>query len=127
MGPSKAYVAKKKMRESAGELLPKELEEYADIDPELFDAYTRLRDCCILDESVGTRVQKLLMAVAVLISSKQVGPARLYAAQARREGATASELLGALRVGILFSGGPGICTASVVAKEFGIEISQEIQ
>jgi alkylhydroperoxidase/carboxymuconolactone decarboxylase family protein YurZ len=115
---AEAEAAKRRMRENAGDYLLPELEEYAELDPDLFNVYLELRECCVHDETVGSRNHKLLMAVAVLISQKQVDPARLYAEQARREGATAAELLGALRVGILFSGGPGILAASVVAKEF---------
>jgi alkylhydroperoxidase/carboxymuconolactone decarboxylase family protein YurZ len=43
----------------------------------------------------------------------------MYAEIARNEGATGAEIRDAMRVGILFSGGPGIVAASGATVKFG--------
>ena len=57
--------------------------------------------------------------MAILTTHHQGDAMHMYAAIAKSEGATSAEILDALRVGILFSGGPGIVAASGVAAEFG--------
>jgi len=59
------------------------------------------------------------MILAMLTALHQGDAMHMYAGIARKEGATAEEVLDALRVGILFSGGPGIVAASGAAVEFG--------
>lgn len=106
------------IREEIGYELPAEISAYTDIDPEMFRAYRQYRSA-LLDEGVLPRKDKLLMAIAILTATKQGDAMDMYASIARREGATPAELRDALRVGILFSGGPGIAAAAAVASRYG--------
>ena len=101
-----------------GDALPNALSEYTEIDPEMFRAYRDFRHV-LLDQGVIGRKDKLLMVLALLTAMKQADAMCMYAGIARKEGATAAEVRDALRVGILFSGGPGIVAASGTAVEHG--------
>ena len=101
-----------------GTELPDEISQYAALDPEMFRAYRDFR-FELLDQGVIARKDKLLMVLAVLTVLHQGDAMRMYAGIARKEGATPEEVLDALRVGILFSGGPGIVAASGAAVSFG--------
>jgi alkylhydroperoxidase/carboxymuconolactone decarboxylase family protein YurZ len=101
------------MRGEVGSNLPESHIEYARRDSELFDAYLAWRGT-ILDDGALPKKYKLLMVVSLLVAHRDEGPLKLYASQARAEGASAGELKEALRVGVLFSGGPGVHTAASV-------------
>jgi alkylhydroperoxidase/carboxymuconolactone decarboxylase family protein YurZ len=103
----------KAMKAELGEHVPDAHARYAIVDEELYVAYLAWRSS-ILDEGVIPRKDKLLMAVALLTAQRDVMPVKLYSEIARSQGATAQELKEALRVGILFSGGAGVDTASSV-------------
>lgn len=98
--------------------LPDAVADYTAIDPDMFRAYRRFR-ASLIDEGALPRKDKLLMAIAILTATKQGDAMDMYASIARREGATPAELRDALRVGILFSGGPGIAAAASVAAKYG--------
>lgn len=98
--------------------LPDVISQYTALDPEMFRAYRDFR-YALLDQGVIPRKDKLLMVLAILTTHHQGDAMHMYAGIARKEGATAEEVLDALRVGILFSGGPGIVAASGTAVEFG--------
>lgn len=98
--------------------LPDAISQYTAIDPELFRAYRDFR-YALLDQGTIARKDKLLMVLAILTTHHQGDAMHMYAKIARSEGATGAEVLDALKVGILFSGGPGIVAASGVAAEFG--------
>lgn len=100
-----------------GKALPDAVSEYTRIDPELFRAYRDFRSV-ILDRGVVPRKDKLLMAIAILTATKQGDAMWMYASIAREEGATPEEIREALRVGVLFSGGPGIAAAAETAVRF---------
>lgn len=102
------------MHAEAGASLPKAFIDYANVEPEFVHAYREWRASC-LDSGTISRGTKLLMVVALLVAQRDAGPLRVYASIARNEGATATELKEALRVGILFSGGAGIEVAASVA------------
>jgi alkylhydroperoxidase/carboxymuconolactone decarboxylase family protein YurZ len=101
------------MRGEVGSNLPETHIEYARRDTELFDAYLAWRGT-ILEDGELPKKYKLLMVVSLLVAQRDMDPLKLYASQARAEGASAGELKEALRVGILFSGGPGVHTAASV-------------
>ena len=101
-----------------GTELPDAISQYTAIDPEMFRAYRDFR-YTLLDQGTVPRKDKLLMVLAILTTHHQGDAMHMYAGIARDEGATAAEILDALRVGILFSGGPGIVAAAGVATEFG--------
>ena len=61
------------------------------------------------------------MVLALLTTHHQGEAMHMYAEIARNEGATAEEIRDAMRVGILFSGGPGIVAASGAVVKFGQE------
>ena len=98
--------------------LPDVIARYTAIDPDMFAAYRQFR-AELLDKGTMPRYQKLLMAIAILTATKQADAIDMYAAIARKEGASAAELREALRVGILFSGGPGIVAAAACADRYG--------
>ncbi len=104
--------------EEIGNPLPDAVSRYTDIDPELFRAYRAYRSA-ILDGGVVPRKDKLLMAIAILTATKQGDAMGMYASIARKEGATGAEIREALRVGVLFSGGPGIAAAAQTAVDYG--------
>ena len=101
-----------------GTELPDAISRYTEIDPEMFRAYRDFR-YVLLDQGVIPRKDKLLMVLALLTATKQGNAMGMYAGIARNEGATAAEVRDALRVGILFSGGPGIVAASGTAVKYG--------
>jgi alkylhydroperoxidase/carboxymuconolactone decarboxylase family protein YurZ len=103
-----------------GTELPDTISQYTALDPEMFRAYRDFR-YALLDQGVIPRKDKLLMVLAILTTHHQGDAMDMYAGIARNEGATAEEVLDALRVGILFSGGPGIVAASGVAAKYGKE------
>ncbi len=86
----------------------------------MFRAYRDFR-YALLDQGTIPRKDKLLMVLAILTTHHQGDAMHMYAGIARDEGATSEEILDALRVGILFSGGPGIVAASGTATEFGTD------
>ena len=98
--------------------LPDVISEYTALDPEMFRAYRDFR-YVLLDQGVIPRKDKLLMVLAILTTHHQGDAMGMYAGIARKEGATAEEIRDALRVGILFAGGPGIVAASQTAVEYG--------
>ena len=102
------------MRGEVGDSLPQSHIDYLAADGALFESYLAWRSS-ILETGALSKKHKLLMVVSLLTANRDEGPLGLYAGQARAEGASAEELKEALRVGILFSGGPGIHTASHVA------------
>ena len=106
------------IEDEIGYVLPDDVAAYTDIDPDMFRAYRQFRSA-LIDEGVLPRKDKLLMAIAILTATKQGDAMDMYASIARKEGATAAELRDALRVGILFSGGPGIAAAAGVAAKYG--------
>lgn len=101
-----------------GEPLPDAVAEYTSIDPDLFTAYRQFRSA-LLDVGDIPRKTKLLMAISILTATKQGDAMGMYASIARNEGATATEIREALRVGVLFSGGPGIAAAAQTAVDYG--------
>jgi alkylhydroperoxidase/carboxymuconolactone decarboxylase family protein YurZ len=103
-----------------GKPLPDAVSRYTDIDPHLFRAYRAFRSA-LLDSGELPRKYKLLMAISILTATKQGDAMDMYASIARKEGATAQELLEALRVGVLFSGGPGIAAAAATAATYGLD------
>lgn len=106
------------IEQEIGYRLPDAVAEYTEIDPEMFRAYRQFRST-LIDEGIIKRKDKLLMAIAILTATKQGEAMDMYASIARGEGATPAELRDALRVGILFSGGPGIAAAAAVASKYG--------
>lgn len=103
-----------------GEALPGAVSRYTELDPDLFRAYRAFRSA-ILDTGQLPRHIKLLMAISILTATKQGDAMDMYASIARKEGASAEELREALRVGVLFSGGPGIAAAAETAVRHGSE------
>lgn len=101
-----------------GSALPDAISQYTELDPEMFRAYRDFRTV-LLDQGVIPRKDKLLMVLALLTVLHQGEAMHMYAEIARNEGATAEEVRDAMRVGILFSGGPGIVAASGAAVKFG--------
>ena len=108
----------KEIVDEIGSPLPDAISEYTELDPEMFRAYREFRTV-LLDQGVIPRKDKLLMALALLTVLHQGDAMHMYAEIARNEGATAEEVRDAMRVGILFSGGPGIVAASGAAVRFG--------
>jgi alkylhydroperoxidase/carboxymuconolactone decarboxylase family protein YurZ len=106
------------IEDEIGYVLPDNVAAYTEIDPDMFRAYRQFRSA-LIDEGVLPRKDKLLMAIAILTATKQGDAMDMYTSIARREGATPAELRDALRVGILFSGGPGIAAAAGVAAKYG--------
>jgi len=101
-----------------GSPLPDAISQYTKLDPEMFKAYRDFR-AVLLDQGVIPRKDKLLMVLAVLTTLHQGEAMYMYAEIARNEGATGAEIRDAMRVGILFSGGPGIVAASGATVKYG--------
>lgn len=93
--------------------VPDAITRYARLDPEIMEAYTEFRSR-VLGGGVLDRKVKLLMVIALLTAMKEREPMRLYALIARREGVTPEEIMDALRVGVLFSGGAGMAAAASI-------------
>jgi len=104
-----------------GYQLPHAVAEYTKVDPAMFSAYREFRSE-LLDTGTLPRRLKLLMAISILTATKQGEAMDMYASIARQEGATPAEIREALRVGILFSGGPGIAAAASVAVKYGSDV-----
>jgi alkylhydroperoxidase/carboxymuconolactone decarboxylase family protein YurZ len=83
---------------------------YAELDPALFGPFQDLRQAVMADGALS-RKTKYLMATAVATTMRSEGALLTYARLAKAGGATKDEILEALRVGVLFSGGAGICAA----------------
>ena len=105
-------------RDEIGSALPDDISIYTELDPEMFRAYRDFRTV-LLDQGVIPRKDKLLMVLALLTALHEGEAMHMYAEIARNEGATGEEVRDAMRVGILFSGGPGIVAASGAAVRFG--------
>jgi alkylhydroperoxidase/carboxymuconolactone decarboxylase family protein YurZ len=103
-----------------GAELPDAISVYTRLDPEMFRAYRAFRSE-LLDTGIISRKDKMLMVLALLTATKQGDAMDMYARIARKEGATAQEVREACRVGILFSGGPGIVAASQAVVDHGAE------
>jgi len=110
----------KEIVDEIGSPLPDAISLYTELDPEMFRAYRDFRTV-LLDQGVISRKDKLLMVLALLTALHQGDAMHMYAEIARNEGATGEEVRDAMRVGILFSGGPGIVAASGAAVKFGQE------
>jgi alkylhydroperoxidase/carboxymuconolactone decarboxylase family protein YurZ len=94
--------------------VPDAIARYTRLDPGIMEAYTEFRSA-VLDGGVLDRKVKLLMVIALLTAMKEREPMRLYALIARKEGVTPEEIMDALRVGVLFSGGAGMAAAASIA------------
>tara|TARA_B100000700_G_scaffold246722_1_gene275785 strand:+ start:5962 stop:6792 length:831 start_codon:yes stop_codon:yes gene_type:complete len=117
-GDSGMSSIEKEIVDEIGSPLPDEISLYTELDPEMFRAYRDFRTV-LLDQGVIPRKDKLLMVLALLTALHQGDAMHMYAEIARNEGATGEEVRDAMRVGILFSGGPGIVAASGAAVRFG--------
>jgi alkylhydroperoxidase/carboxymuconolactone decarboxylase family protein YurZ len=114
----------KEIVDEIGSALPDAISQYTELDPEMFRAYREYRTV-LLDQGVIPRKDKLLMVLALLTVLHQGDAMHMYAEIARNEGATAEEIRDAMRVGILFSGGPGIVAASGAVVKFGQDLDPE--
>jgi len=108
----------KEIVDEIGSPLPDAISQYTKLDPEMFRAYRDFR-AVLLDQGVIPRKDKLLMVLALLTALHQGEAMYMYAEIARNEGATGAEVRDAMRVGILFSGGPGIVAASGATVKYG--------
>ncbi len=108
----------KEIVDEIGSPLPDTISQYTKLDPEMFRAYRDFR-AVLLDQGVISRKDKLLMVLALLTTLHQGEAMHMYAEIARNEGATGAEIRDAMRVGILFSGGPGIVAASGATVKYG--------
>lgn len=89
--------------------LPEHIQNAANLAPEMFEAYNKWRDS-VFKENALSRKHKLLVAVGIMTILRADDPLTLYSQIALNAGASREELLDAMSVGVLFSGGPGIVT-----------------
>jgi alkylhydroperoxidase/carboxymuconolactone decarboxylase family protein YurZ len=87
--------------------------------PEMFEGYTKMREV-ILKEGQLSRKSKLLIAVGLLTAQRADETLSLYCQMALNAEATKEELIEAMSVGVIFSGGPSIVTMSNVMQELNL-------
>ena len=109
-----AHRIQEELNSELGDALPEHVRRYAQIDPKLFRWYRDFRSN-ILATGAITSKDKMLMVLALLTAMKQGGAMEMYCTIALEEGATTEEILEAARVGVLFSGGPGIAAAAEIS------------
>ena len=109
-----AQRVQEELRAEVGAVLPEHVKRYADLDPELFAWYRDFRSKILATGAIA-RKDKMLMVLALLTATKQGSAMEMYCTIALDEGATAEEILEAARVGVLFSGGPGIASAAEIS------------
>jgi alkylhydroperoxidase/carboxymuconolactone decarboxylase family protein YurZ len=85
----------------------------------MFEGYTKMREV-ILKEGQLSRKSKLLIAVGLLTAQRADETLSLYCQMALNAEATKEELIEAMSVGVIFSGGPSIVTMSNVMQELNL-------
>jgi len=98
---------------------PAKIKVAATLAPEMFEGYTKMR-ADILKEGQLSRKSKLLIAVGLLTAQRADETLSLYCQMALNAGATREELIEAMSVGVIFSGGPSIVTMSNVMLELNL-------
>jgi alkylhydroperoxidase/carboxymuconolactone decarboxylase family protein YurZ len=98
---------------------PAKIKAAATLAPEMFEGYTKMRED-ILKEGQLSRKSKLLIAVGLLTAQRADETLTLYCQMALNAQATKEELLEAMSVGVIFSGGPSIVTMSNVMRELNL-------
>jgi alkylhydroperoxidase/carboxymuconolactone decarboxylase family protein YurZ len=86
---------------------PEATQRFLESDPELFRRYVDFRGWVLADGHIEKKT-KLLMVVAVMCALKHPDAINRYASGAVVAGASREEVQEACRVGVLFSGGPGL-------------------
>jgi alkylhydroperoxidase/carboxymuconolactone decarboxylase family protein YurZ len=99
--------------------LDEKIKKVGHIAPEMFDAYSTFRELLFADKKLS-RKSKLLIAVGIMTVLRTHEALALYSRISLNAGASKEELLEAMSVGVLFSGGPGIVAMSNAIQDLGI-------
>jgi alkylhydroperoxidase/carboxymuconolactone decarboxylase family protein YurZ len=90
---------------------PEKIRTVAQLAPEMFCGYTEMRERVLKDGGLP-RKSKLLVAVGILTALRARETLKLYCRMSVNAGASREELVEAMSVGVVFSGGPGIVAMS---------------
>ncbi|MBI3951335.1 MAG: carboxymuconolactone decarboxylase family protein [Acidobacteria bacterium] len=95
------------------------IQHVGDVAPEMFEAYNQWRELVLKDSALPRKV-KLLIVVGIMTVLRAEDALTLYSQIALNAGASKEELLDAMSVGILFSGGPSIVAMATALKNLEI-------
>ena len=97
--------------------IPKRLGKLAEKHPVYTLNYIKWRDSVIMTDGTLCKKQKLLIALGTVTHTLSEGAMRTYAQLAMVAGATREEVIEAMYVGAVFTGGPGLVALGNVAEE----------
>jgi alkylhydroperoxidase/carboxymuconolactone decarboxylase family protein YurZ len=96
--------------------LPERLGKLAERYPVYTLNYIKWRDSVIMTDGKLSKKQKLLIALGAVTHTLSEGAMRTYAQLAMVAGATHEEVIEAMYVGTVFTGGPGLVALGNVAE-----------
>ena len=88
-------------------------------DPDTLDAYKQIYSTCFQSVTAIPEKYKQLFLVAIGVATLRAQPVDVHARAALDLGATAEELAGAVRIGILQSGIPGFIVGAQALRHLG--------
>jgi alkylhydroperoxidase/carboxymuconolactone decarboxylase family protein YurZ len=97
--------------------IPKRLGKLAEKYPVYTLNYIKWRDSVIMTDGKLSKKQKLLIALGAVTHTLSEGAMRTYAQLAMVAGATREEVIEAMYVGAVFTGGPGLVALGNVVEE----------
>jgi alkylhydroperoxidase/carboxymuconolactone decarboxylase family protein YurZ len=109
-----------KLEEELQEEFPRKIKAVANLAPDMFRGYTKMREM-ILQDGELSRKSKLLIALGILTALRAEETLKLYAQITLNAGASREELSEAMSVGVIFSGGPGIVAISDAFQGLNLE------
>lgn len=96
--------------------IPKRLGKLAEKYPDYTLNYIKWRDSVIMTDGRLSKKQKLLIALGAVTHTLSEGAMRTYAQLAMVAGATREEVIEAMYVGAVFTGGPGLVALGNVVE-----------
>ncbi|MDD1679561.1 MAG: carboxymuconolactone decarboxylase family protein [Methanomicrobiales archaeon] len=101
--------------------LAQHIQHVAELAPEMFQSYTEWREAVLKDGALARKI-KLLITVGIMTVLRADDALTLYSRIARNAGSSREELLEAMAVGALFSGGPGLVAMANAIRNIEREV-----